>query len=83
MISNNILLSITNISKKHCRQGGMATSEWTRCVRAVTDTPVADHSVPGVAEIPDQEIAHGSFRRKLRKWRFRFEECREGVAAAR
>jgi len=29
-----------------------------------------------VAEIPDQEIAHGSFRRKLRKWRFRFEEQR-------
>jgi hypothetical protein len=37
----------------------------------------------GVAEIPDQEIAHSSFRRKLRKWRFRFEEHREGVAAAR
>jgi len=30
------------------------------------------------AEIPDQEIAHGSFRRKLRKWRFRFEEQRRG-----
>ena len=29
-----------------------------------------------VAEIPDQEIAHGSFRRKLRTWRFRFEEQR-------
>jgi hypothetical protein len=38
---------------------------------------------PGVAEIPDQEIAHGSFHRKLRKLRFRFEERREGVAAAR
>jgi len=36
-----------------------------------------------VAEIPDQEIAHCSFLRKLRKWRFRFEERREGVAAAR
>jgi hypothetical protein len=36
-----------------------------------------------VAEIPDQEIAHCRFRRKLRKWRFRFEECREAVAAAR
>ena len=35
------------------------------------------------ADIPDQEIAHGSFRRKLRKWRFRFEERREGVAAVR
>jgi len=29
-----------------------------------------------VAEIPDQEISHSSFRRKLRKWRFRFEEQR-------
>jgi len=28
-------------------------------------------------------ISHCSFRRKLRKWRFRFEERREGVAAAR
>jgi len=37
----------------------------------------------GVAEIPDQEIAHGSFHRKLRKWRFHFEELRKGVAAAR
>jgi len=27
--------------------------------------------------------SHCSFHRKLRKWRFRFEECREGVAAAR
>jgi hypothetical protein len=37
----------------------------------------------GVAEIPDQEIAHCSIRRKLRKWRFRIEERRAGVAAAR
>jgi len=36
-----------------------------------------------VAEIPAQEIPHGSFLRKLRKWRFRFEECREGVAIVR
>jgi len=36
-----------------------------------------------VAEIPDQEITHCSFRRKLLKWRFRFEERREGVATAR
>jgi len=27
--------------------------------------------------------SHCSFRRKLRKWRFRFDERREGVAAAR
>jgi len=36
------------ISKKHFRPGGMAASEWTRSVRAVTDTPVADYSAPGV-----------------------------------
>ena len=36
------------ISKKHFRPGGMAASEWTRSVRAVRDTPVADYSVPGV-----------------------------------
>jgi len=35
------------ISKKHFRPGGMAPSEWTRSVRAVRDTPVADYSVPG------------------------------------
>jgi hypothetical protein len=36
------------ISKKHFRPGGMAASEWTRSVRAIRDTPVADVSVPGV-----------------------------------
>jgi len=36
------------ISKKHFRLGGMAPSEWTRSVRAVRDTPVADYSAPGV-----------------------------------
>jgi hypothetical protein len=36
-----------------------------------------------MAEIPDLEIPHGSFRRKLRKRRFRFEERWEDVAAAR
>ena len=36
------------ISKKHFRPGGMALSEWTRSVRAVRDTPVADYSTPGV-----------------------------------
>jgi len=38
----------SDISKKHFRPGGMAQSEWTRSVRAVRDTPVADYSVPGV-----------------------------------
>jgi len=39
---------------------------------------------PGaVAEIPDLEISHGSFCRKLRKWRFHFKDHMEGVAAAR
>jgi hypothetical protein len=40
--------SISHISKKHFRPGGMAPSEWTRSVRAVRDTPVADYSTPGV-----------------------------------
>jgi len=35
------------ISKKHFRPGGMAPSEWTRSVRAVRVTPVADYSAPG------------------------------------
>jgi hypothetical protein len=38
----------TYISKKIFRSGGMAPSEWTRSVRAVRDTPVADYSAPGV-----------------------------------
>jgi len=39
---------VISISKKHFRPGGMAPSEWTRSVRAVRDTPVADSSAPGV-----------------------------------
>jgi len=39
---------LRRISKKIFRSGGMAPSEWTRSVRAVRDTPVADYSVPGV-----------------------------------
>jgi len=39
---------VTNFSKKHFRPGGMAPSEWTRSVRAVRDTPVADDSPPGI-----------------------------------
>jgi hypothetical protein len=35
------------ISKKHFRLGGMAASEWTRSVRAVRDTQVANYSPPG------------------------------------
>jgi len=37
-----------NISKKYFRPGGMAPSEWTRSVRAVRDTPVADYSARGL-----------------------------------
>jgi hypothetical protein len=37
-----------HISKKHCRLGTMAVSEWLRSVRAVRDTPVAGYSTPGV-----------------------------------
>jgi hypothetical protein len=47
------------ISKKYFRPGGMAPSEWTRSVRAVTDTPVADYSVPGVnsmGRVPDRPL---------------------------
>jgi len=36
------------ISKQHFHPGRMAPSEWTRSVRAVRDTPVADYSVPCV-----------------------------------
>jgi hypothetical protein len=36
------------MSKKYFRPGRMAPSEWTRSVRAVSDTPVADYSAPGV-----------------------------------
>jgi len=44
----NYLIHITgHISKKHFRLGGMAPSEWTRSVRAVRDTLVADYSAPG------------------------------------
>jgi len=35
------------INKKHFRPGGMAPSEWTRSVRAIRDTPVADYSASG------------------------------------
>ena len=33
--------------QKHFHPGGMAPSEWTRSVRDIRDTPVADYSVPG------------------------------------
>jgi hypothetical protein len=36
------------ISKKYFRPGGMAPSEWTRSVRAVRDTPVADYFAPSL-----------------------------------
>ena len=36
------------ISKEYFRPRGMARSEWMRSVRAVRDTPVADHSMPSV-----------------------------------
>jgi hypothetical protein len=41
-------VSLWCISKKHFRLGGLAASEWTRSVRAVRDTPLADYSAPGV-----------------------------------
>jgi len=39
---------ITVISKRYFRPGRVAPSEWTGSVRAVRDTPVADHSTPGL-----------------------------------
>ena len=39
---------VGSISKKYFRPGGMAPSEWTRSVRAVRDTPVADYSARGL-----------------------------------
>jgi len=36
------------ISKKYFHPGGMAPSEWTRSVRAVRDTAVADYTAPGL-----------------------------------
>jgi len=47
-LSNAFKLKLGHISKKHFRPGGMAPSEWTRSVRAVRDTPVADYSAPGI-----------------------------------
>jgi hypothetical protein len=55
----------------------------SHCAIALSHAPESTCSDAGVAEIPDPEIAHGSFLRKLPKWRLQFEECREGVAAAR
>ena len=40
--------SQSNISKKRLHLGGLAQSEWTRFVRAIRDTPVADDSAPGI-----------------------------------
>jgi hypothetical protein len=37
-----------SISKKKFRLCGLAASDWTRSVRAVSDTPVAEYSAPGV-----------------------------------
>jgi len=39
---------LVDISKKYFRPGGMAPSEWTRSVRAIRDTPVADYSARGL-----------------------------------
>jgi len=37
-----------HISKKQFCPGGMAPAEWTRSLRAVRDTPVAEYSAPGI-----------------------------------
>jgi len=43
-----VFMTANAISKIHFRPGGMTPSEWTRSVRAVRDTPVADYSTPGI-----------------------------------
>jgi len=45
------------ISERHFCPGGIAPSEWTRSMRAVRDTPVADYSTPG-ANTP-RHVAYG------------------------
>jgi hypothetical protein len=40
------------ISKNHFSLRGMAASEWMRSGSAITDTLVADYSVPGINTIP-------------------------------
>jgi hypothetical protein len=42
------LFEVERISKKYFHPSGMAPSEWTRSVRAVRDSPVADYSAPGL-----------------------------------
>jgi len=68
----------TSVSSR-CRRS-LAASLLSRALLTET-TSESEHHL--WRESRDQEIAHGSFRRKLRKLRFRFEERREGVAAAR
>jgi hypothetical protein len=34
------------ISKKYVNLGGMALSDWTRCIRDIREPPVVDHSAP-------------------------------------
>jgi hypothetical protein len=46
--SGRTAANVSIISKKYFRPGGLAPSEWTRSVRAVRETPVADYSAPGV-----------------------------------
>jgi len=44
------------IGKKHFRPGGMALSEWTRSVRDIRDTLVAEYSAPGLNTM--RRVAH-------------------------
>jgi len=49
--------SNSDISKQQFHPGGMTASEWTRSVRAVRNTPVADYSVPSA-----NTTHHGGYR---------------------
>jgi hypothetical protein len=48
LLTEKIVMEMLCIRKKHFRLGGMASSEWTRSVRAVRDTLVADYSTCSV-----------------------------------
>jgi len=47
-ISRLVWAAPSTISQKYFHPGGKAPSEWTRSVRDVRDSPVADYSAPGL-----------------------------------
>jgi hypothetical protein len=51
------MIAASIMSKKYVRPGGMAQSVWTRSIRAVRATPVADYSAPS-----RNATHHGAYR---------------------